>query len=106
MIGTAAYQAGDLQAARDAFTEIQQDAETPQDLWIRSGLMVSLIDGQLAAPGSATLPAAATLAATPPAAPARRHRRAGRRRRRTPTARRFPCPLPDASGAPPTTPTP
>lgn len=50
VIGTADYQAGDLQAARDVFTEIQQDAETPQDLWARSGLMVSLIDGQLAAP--------------------------------------------------------
>lgn len=50
VIGTAQYQAGDLQAARDAFTEIQQDAETPQDLWARSGLMVSLIDSQLAAP--------------------------------------------------------
>ena len=52
VIGTAAYQSGELQAARDVFTEIQQDAETPQDLWMRSGLMVSLIDGQLAAPGS------------------------------------------------------
>jgi hypothetical protein len=52
VIGTANYQAGDLQAARDAFAEIQQDAETPQDLWVRSGMMVALIDGQLAAPGT------------------------------------------------------
>ena len=52
VIGTANYQAGDLQAARDAFSEIQQDAQTPQDLWMRSGLMISLIDGQLAAPGT------------------------------------------------------
>jgi hypothetical protein len=52
VIGTADYQAGNLQAARDAFTGIQQDAETPQDLWIRSGLMVSLIDSQLAAPAT------------------------------------------------------
>lgn len=52
VIGTAAYQAGELQAARDAFTEIQQDAQTPADLWVRSGLMVSLIDGQLAAPAA------------------------------------------------------
>jgi len=54
VIGTAAYQAGELQAARDAFTEIQQDAQTPPDLWVRSGLMVSLIDGQLATPGTAS----------------------------------------------------
>jgi hypothetical protein len=52
VIGTADYQAGNLQAARDVFTEIQQDAETPQDLWIRSGLMVSLIDSQLAVPSA------------------------------------------------------
>jgi hypothetical protein len=58
VIGTANYQAGDLQAARDAFAEIQTDAETPQDLWVRSGLMVALIDGQLAAPG--TQPAGTT----------------------------------------------
>lgn len=64
VIGTANYQAGDLQAARDAFAEIQQDAQTPQDLWMRSGLMISLIDGQLAAPG--TQPAGG---ATPPAVP-------------------------------------
>lgn len=54
VIGTAAYQSGDLQAARDAFTEIQQDAQTPADLWVRSGLMVSLIDGQLAEPATAS----------------------------------------------------
>jgi hypothetical protein len=58
VIGTANYQAGDLQAARDAFTEVQQDAETPQDLWTRSGLMIALIDGQLAAPGTTAAPAA------------------------------------------------
>ena len=69
VIGTAAYQAGDLQAARDAFTEIQQDAETPQDLWIRSGLMVSLIDGQLAAPAEASKtapPSGSAPVASPP----------------------------------------
>lgn len=63
VIGTANYQAGDLQAARDAFSEIQQDAQTPQDLWQRSGLMIALIDGQLAAPGTEPAPA-------PDAAPA------------------------------------
>jgi hypothetical protein len=48
VLGTAAYAAGDLAAARDHFTAIQQDAETPPDLWFRSGMMVALIDGQLA----------------------------------------------------------
>ena len=73
-IGTADYQAGDLQAARDAFTGIQQDAETPQDLWVDLGLMVSLIDSQLAAPetkpsGDAAKPAAnAPAGATKPEA--------------------------------------
>jgi hypothetical protein len=57
VIGTANYQAGDLQAARDAFAEIQQDAQTPQDLWQRSGLMIALIDGQLVAPGTEPAPA-------------------------------------------------
>jgi hypothetical protein len=50
VLGTAAYQVGDLQRARDIFAEIQEDAQTPPDLWIRSGLMISLIDGQLEAP--------------------------------------------------------
>lgn len=59
VIGTAAYQAGELQAARDAFTEIQQDAQTPADLWVRSGLMVSLIDGQLAPPAAVSSEAGA-----------------------------------------------
>ncbi len=53
VLGTAAYKAGDLKSARDYFTQIQQDAQTPPDLWIRSGLMVSLIDGQLAEPTAA-----------------------------------------------------
>ena len=48
VLGTAAYAAGDLAGARDHFTAIQQDAETPPDLWFRSGMMVALIDGQLA----------------------------------------------------------
>jgi hypothetical protein len=69
VIGTAAYQAGDLKAARDAFTEIQQDAETPQDLWIRSGLMVSLIDGQLAAPAAEASKAPPASGSAPAAAP-------------------------------------
>jgi hypothetical protein len=48
VLGMAAYQAGDLQGAREYFVEIQQDAQTPSDLWARSGMMMSLIDGQLA----------------------------------------------------------
>ena len=103
VIGTAAYQAGDLKAARDAFTEIQQDAETPQGLWMRSGLMVSLIDGQLAADAAptgapapaetATPPTVETAPAEPPAAPATE-------------GEALPVPAPDASGAPPTATTP
>jgi hypothetical protein len=65
ILGTAAYGAGDLQQARDVFTSIQQDAETPPDLWVRSGLMISLLDGRLAtaapeAASSAPEPAASS----------------------------------------------
>jgi hypothetical protein len=70
VIGTANYQAGDLPGARDAFAEIQQDAETPQDLWLRSGMMVALIDGQLAAPGTQGSGAAPTEAPPSGGAPA------------------------------------
>jgi hypothetical protein len=90
VVGTANYQAGDLQAARDAFSEVQQDAQTPQDLWIRSGLMISLIDGQLAAPGVQPAPAAD---ATPPAAP-------------DSPAPEPAAPAPDAAAPAPATPTP
>lgn len=67
VLGTAAYQAGDLQQARDLFTSIQQDAETPPDLAVRSGMMVSLIDGQLPAPGAEGQPPPAAPAASAPA---------------------------------------
>lgn len=67
ILGSAAYQRGELQPARDVFTQIQQDAETPPDLWIRSNMMVSLIDGQLAAPGTATPAGAASPQAPAPA---------------------------------------
>ena len=50
ILGTAAYQSGELEEGRDAFLAIQQDAETPPDLWLRAGMMVQLIDGQMAAP--------------------------------------------------------
>lgn len=52
VMGTAAYASGDLEKAREYFASIQEDAETPPDIWQRSGMMVALIDGQLAPPDS------------------------------------------------------
>ncbi|MGH6926228.1 MAG: tetratricopeptide repeat protein [Propylenella sp.] len=52
VLGTAAYATGDLRKAREYFASIQEDAETPADIWQRSGLMISLIDGQLGDAGS------------------------------------------------------
>jgi hypothetical protein len=126
VIGTAAYEAGDLQAARDAFLEIQQDAQTPPDLWVRSGLMISLIDGQLAAPGTEAEPESS--GATEPEEPAGSPDAAGEEASAaddeagtggTPeasatdasgdpsaTGGELPVPAPDASGAPPITTTP
>jgi hypothetical protein len=107
VIGTANYQAGDLQAARDAFAEVQQDAQTPQDLWMRSGLMISLIDGQLAAPGTApaagaTPPAVPEAPAPEPAAPAPSPDAAPAPAPEAAT----PAPVPDAAAPAPATPTP
>jgi hypothetical protein len=50
VLGTVAYKAGDMKTARGYFSDMQQDAQTPPDLWIRAGLMVALIDGQMAEP--------------------------------------------------------
>jgi hypothetical protein len=69
VLGTAAYRGGQLEEARDAFTAIQQDAETPPDLWVRAGMMVSLIDGELAAPGSPEATNTPAPSAPAPAAP-------------------------------------
>jgi hypothetical protein len=69
VLGTAAYRGAQLQEARDAFTAIQQDAETPPDLWVRAGMMVSLIDGELAAPGSPEAANPPAPSAPAPAAP-------------------------------------
>jgi hypothetical protein len=71
ILGTAAYQEGNLQAARDQFSEIQEDAQTPPDLWFRSGLMIQLIDGQLAPTAEGESPAepAPAPAAVPAPAP-------------------------------------
>jgi hypothetical protein len=52
ILGTAAYQEGRLDEARDYFLAIQQDAETPPTTWVRAGMMVSLIDGELPEAGS------------------------------------------------------
>jgi hypothetical protein len=50
VLGIAAYQSGDFEGAREHFTAIQQDAQAPPELWRRAGMMLALIDGQLAAP--------------------------------------------------------
>ena len=102
VIGLAAYQSGELQAARDAFTEIQQDAESPQDLWLRSGLMVSLIDGQLAAPGSGP-----SGAESPPEAPptgGEANQPAGSAPAVAPAPAPVPDPVPAPAPAPPPAP--
>ena len=70
VLGTAAYQEGDLKAAREAFSSIQEDAQTPPDLWIRSGLMIALIDGQLAPPSEPASSGDAAGGDAAPAAPA------------------------------------
>ena len=67
ILGTAAFAGGDPAGAREIFTEIQQDAETPPDLWARSGLMISLIDGRIAAPAGEAEGGSAP-SATPPLA--------------------------------------
>lgn len=104
VIGTANYQAGDLQAARDAFAEVQQDAQTPQDLWTRSGLMMSLIDGQLAAPGTQPAPAGG---ATPPAAPVPESAAPAPSPDSAPAPEAAtPAPVPDAAAPAPASPTP
>jgi hypothetical protein len=90
VLGTAAYHSGDLQQARDYFTQIQQDAETPPELWVRAGWMVALIDGQLAAPGLEE-------AAESPTAPAAEEPASAAE-----SADTAPAPSPDASAEPPT----
>ncbi|HWT31892.1 MAG TPA: tetratricopeptide repeat protein [Propylenella sp.] len=69
VLGMVAYQGGELEQAREYFSTIQQDAETPPDLWVRSGMITALIDGQLAAPGAGgeTAPAGAAPAQPTPA---------------------------------------
>jgi hypothetical protein len=67
ILGAAAYQGGRIEEAREFFTRIQEDPQTPPDLWVRSGMMVALIDGQTPAPGGP--PPAGAAPAAGPAAP-------------------------------------
>lgn len=53
VLGLVAYENNAFEEARTIFTEMQSDAETPPDLWVRSGLMLSLIEGQMPAGGAA-----------------------------------------------------
>jgi hypothetical protein len=69
VLGTAAYQAGNLEEARGYFLAIQQDAETPPTMWLRAGMMISLIDGQLPEAGSASSAPAAQDEASADAVP-------------------------------------
>lgn len=50
VLGLAAYKSGELAEARTYFSALQEDAETPADLWSRAELMISLVDGQIPAP--------------------------------------------------------
>ena len=47
VLGLAAYEGGDLRGAREYFSAMQLDAETPIGIWQRAGVMNALIDGQL-----------------------------------------------------------
>lgn len=48
ILGLSAYAGGDLAKSRQYFVDIQSDAESPQGLRSRAGVMLSLIDGQSA----------------------------------------------------------
>jgi hypothetical protein len=50
VLGTIAFERGDLQAARERFLAVQQDAEAPREAQSRATLMVELIDGMTAPP--------------------------------------------------------
>ncbi len=62
-IGLAAWKAGDVDTARDLFTQLQEDFGTPAGIKRRAGLMVELIEAEHGAKPGAT--ASATAPATP-----------------------------------------
>ncbi|MBK1622318.1 tetratricopeptide repeat protein [Afifella marina] len=53
ILGMVAYQRDALEKARDYFVAIDQDVQAPQGVRNRAGLMISVIDGQLAPSSSA-----------------------------------------------------
>ncbi|WP_128291448.1 tetratricopeptide repeat protein [Afifella aestuarii] len=53
ILGMVAYQRDALEKARDYFVAIDQDVQAPQGVRNRAGLMISVIDGQLAPSPSA-----------------------------------------------------
>lgn len=50
ILGLAAYRTDDLGTARDYFTQIVEDQETPQDMRQRAQLLLAVIDARQAAP--------------------------------------------------------
>ncbi|MBZ8131747.1 tetratricopeptide repeat protein [Afifella sp. IM 167] len=52
ILGLVAYQRGDLEAARERFISIGEDAQAPQGLRSRAGLMIAVIDGQAETPAA------------------------------------------------------
>jgi hypothetical protein len=53
VLGLVAYENNALEEAREIFANMQSDAETPPDLWVRSGMMLSLIESRIPAAGAA-----------------------------------------------------
>ena len=56
LLGLAAWRAGDLDAARKYFDEINSDQETPQDLRQRAQVMLALITARIGAPPETAKP--------------------------------------------------
>lgn len=51
VLGTAAFERGQLEEARERFVAIQQDAESPREARTRATVMIELIDGMTERPG-------------------------------------------------------
>jgi len=62
VLGTVAFQKGEMERAREHFSAIQADVEAPQALQERAGVMVALIDCTHAAPPAQPTPAEPTSA--------------------------------------------